>query len=104
MCLQVLTFGQAYRISLLMEMPDSPVNQAVGMFMIRTTFYSQDGGQVISSAQPVRNTDVCYPLVKCGSKLLLLCFDSLHSLLCAPQAGQVLSATSSRFVSAPATV
>ncbi|XP_056900101.1 seipin-like isoform X1 [Takifugu flavidus] len=60
----VLTFGQAYRISLLMEMPDSQVNQAVGMFMIRTTFYSQDGGQVISSAQP---------------------------------AGQVLSATSSRF-------
>lgn len=59
MCLQVLTFGQAYRISLLMEMPDSQVNQAVGMFMIKTTFYSQDGGQVISSAQPVRNTDVC---------------------------------------------
>lgn len=55
---QVLTFGQAYQISLLLEMPDSPVNQALGMFMIRTTFYSQDGGQVASSAQPVGRANV----------------------------------------------
>lgn len=77
MGVQVLTFGQAYQISLLLEMPDSPVNQALGMFMIRTTFYSQDGGQVVSSAQPVRRTDVCYPLVTCKANILL-CFDALH--------------------------
>lgn len=63
MGVQVLTFGQAYQVSLLLEMPNSPINQALGMFMIRTTFYSQDGGQVVSSTQPVRRTGVCYPLV-----------------------------------------
>lgn len=78
MDVQVLTFGQAYQISLLLEMPDSPVNQALGMFMIRTTFYSQDGGQVVSSAQPVRTMDVCYPLVICKVKILPLCVDSPH--------------------------
>lgn len=77
MGVQVLTFGQAYQVSLLLEMPDSPVNQALGMFMIRTTFYSQGGGQVVSSSQPVRRSAVCYPLVLCEAKILL-CFDSLH--------------------------
>ena len=52
--IQVLTFGQAYKISLQLEMPDSPINQALGMFMIKTTFLSQNEGQVTSSAQPVR--------------------------------------------------
>ncbi|XP_078477630.1 seipin-like, partial [Lampetra planeri] len=47
----VLTFGQAYQISLLLEMPDSPPNQEIGMFMIRTTCFSQDGGKVASSAR-----------------------------------------------------
>lgn len=103
MGVQVLTFGQAYQISLLLEMPDSPANQALGMFMIQTTFYSQDGGQVLSSAQPVCQMDICYPLVICKVKILLLCFGSLTPLPCAPQAGQVLSTTSSRFVSSPAT-
>lgn len=100
MVVQVLTFGQAYQISLLLEMPDSPVNQALGMFMIRTTFYSQDGGQVVSSSQPVRRTDVCHPLVLCQAKTL---FSFFAPLLCAPQAAQVPSASSSRFVSSPAT-
>lgn len=101
MGVQVLTFGQAYQISLLLEMPDSPTNQALGMFMIRTTFYSQDGGQVVSSAQPVRSTAVPFPPVTCASELLRPGSDSAP-LLCSPQAGQVLSAASSRFVSAPA--
>lgn len=78
MGVQVLTFGQVYQIFLLLEMPDSPINQALGMFMIRTTFYSQDGGQVVSSAQPVRRTDICYPLVICEAEILPLCFDSPH--------------------------
>ncbi|KAF6726594.1 Seipin [Oryzias melastigma] len=47
----VLTFGQVYQISLQLEMPDSPVNQQLGMFMIKTTCFSQDGGQVAASAR-----------------------------------------------------
>ncbi|KAM9356686.1 uncharacterized protein ABDE67_004267 [Symphorus nematophorus] len=50
----VLTFGQAYRISLQLEMPDSPVNQELGMFMIKTACFSRDGGQVASSARSAR--------------------------------------------------
>uniref|UniRef100_A0A3B3ZMV0 Seipin n=1 Tax=Periophthalmus magnuspinnatus TaxID=409849 RepID=A0A3B3ZMV0_9GOBI len=45
----VLTFS--YRMSLQLEMPESPVNQDLGMFMIRATCFSQDGGQVASSAR-----------------------------------------------------
>ncbi|XP_029297595.1 seipin-like isoform X2 [Cottoperca gobio] len=47
----VLTLGQAYRMSLQLEMPDSPTNQELGMFMIKATCFSQDGGQVASSAR-----------------------------------------------------
>ncbi|CAJ1058731.1 seipin-like isoform X2 [Xyrichtys novacula] len=47
----VLTFGQAYRMTLQLEMPDSPVNQDLGMFMIRTACFSRDGEQVASSAR-----------------------------------------------------
>ncbi|XP_014873367.1 seipin-like isoform X1 [Poecilia latipinna] len=47
----VLTFGQVYRMYLQLEMPDSPTNHEVGMFMIKTTCFSQDGGQVASSAR-----------------------------------------------------
>ncbi|MEQ2254251.1 hypothetical protein ILYODFUR_001846 [Ilyodon furcidens] len=46
-----LTFGQAYRMYLELEMPDSPTNHEVGMFMIKTTCYSEDGAQVASSAR-----------------------------------------------------
>lgn len=49
---QVLTFGQSYQITLQLEMPESPVNQELGMFMIRTTCFSQSG-QVSSSARSV---------------------------------------------------
>ncbi|XP_071387027.1 seipin-like [Centroberyx affinis] len=48
---QVLTFGQAYQISLELEMPDSPANQQQGMFMIRMTCYSREGREVGSSAR-----------------------------------------------------
>ncbi|XP_028314535.1 seipin-like [Gouania willdenowi] len=50
----VLTFGQAYQITLQLEMPDSPTNQELGMFMIKTTCFSQDGGQVASSSRSTR--------------------------------------------------
>uniref|UniRef100_A0A1A8HTF9 Seipin n=1 Tax=Nothobranchius kuhntae TaxID=321403 RepID=A0A1A8HTF9_NOTKU len=46
-----LTFGQIYRISLQLEMPDSPTNQQVGMFMIKMACFSQDGEQVATSAR-----------------------------------------------------
>lgn len=58
---QVLTFGQAYQISLQLEMPDSQANQALGMFMIKTSFFSQDGGQVASSALSVSCAKICSP-------------------------------------------
>ncbi|XP_019109050.1 seipin isoform X1 [Larimichthys crocea] len=47
----VLTFGQVYRISLHLEMPDCPANQELGMFMIKTSCFSRDGSQVTSSAR-----------------------------------------------------
>ncbi|XP_034038133.1 seipin-like isoform X2 [Thalassophryne amazonica] len=50
----VLKAGQAYRISLQLDMPDSPVNHELGMFMIKTTFYSRDGQGVTSSALSAR--------------------------------------------------
>ncbi|KAM4555801.1 seipin-like isoform 1-T2 [Odontesthes bonariensis] len=50
----VLTFGQVYRISLQLEMPDSPTNHDLGMFMIKTTCFSEYGGQVAASARSAR--------------------------------------------------
>uniref|UniRef100_A0A3Q3A3N8 Seipin n=1 Tax=Kryptolebias marmoratus TaxID=37003 RepID=A0A3Q3A3N8_KRYMA len=47
----VLTFGQVYRIYLQLEMPDSPTNHQVGMFMIKAAYFSQDGGQVAASTR-----------------------------------------------------
>ncbi|XP_041847141.1 seipin-like [Melanotaenia boesemani] len=49
----VLTFGQVYRLSLQLEMPDSQTNQDLGMFMIKTTCYSQHG-QIAASARSAR--------------------------------------------------
>uniref|UniRef100_UPI0037E8E78C seipin-like n=1 Tax=Semicossyphus pulcher TaxID=241346 RepID=UPI0037E8E78C len=50
----VLTFGQAYTISLQLEMPDSPANQELGMFMIKTACFSRDGEQTASSSRFTR--------------------------------------------------
>lgn len=49
----VLTFGQVYRLSLQLDMPDSQTNHDLGMFMIKTTCYSQRG-QVAASARSAR--------------------------------------------------
>ncbi|XP_030075385.1 seipin isoform X2 [Microcaecilia unicolor] len=46
---RVLMYGQPYRISLELEMPESPVNQELGMFMVSIMCYTK-GGQVISSS------------------------------------------------------
>ncbi|KAG2460356.1 PURA2 synthetase, partial [Polypterus senegalus] len=48
LCLQVMIYGQPYRISLELEMPESPVNQDLGMFMVKISCYT-NGGQVILS-------------------------------------------------------
>ncbi|XP_038556138.1 seipin-like isoform X1 [Micropterus salmoides] len=47
----VLTFGQTYRMSLQLEMPESQANQELGMFMVKIGCFSQEGGQVASSAR-----------------------------------------------------
>lgn len=45
--------GQAYRISLELEMPESPVNEHLGMFMVKMTCYSKDGTVMTSVARSV---------------------------------------------------
>ncbi|XP_020786805.1 seipin-like [Boleophthalmus pectinirostris] len=45
---QVMANGQPYRVSLELEMPESPVNEHLGMFMIKMTCYTK-GGKVVSS-------------------------------------------------------
>ncbi|XP_056138169.1 seipin-like [Lampris incognitus] len=44
----VMAYGQPYRISLELEMPESPVNQQLGMFMIKMSCYTK-GGETASS-------------------------------------------------------
>ncbi|KAM9511490.1 seipin-like isoform 8-T13 [Salvelinus alpinus] len=51
---QVMTYGQPYRISLELEMPESPANQELGMFMVKMFCYSGQGQTVTSSARSVR--------------------------------------------------
>ncbi|XP_016376975.1 seipin-like [Sinocyclocheilus rhinocerous] len=45
---QVMMSGQAYRISLVLEMPESPVNKQLGMFMVKMSCYTTDGTVVQS--------------------------------------------------------
>ncbi|KAL4659994.1 seipin-like [Arapaima gigas] len=48
---QALTYGQPYRIFLELEMPESPANQQLGMFMVRMSCYSKEGQTVSSVAR-----------------------------------------------------
>ncbi|XP_035011897.1 seipin [Hippoglossus stenolepis] len=45
---QVMAFGQPYRVSLELEMPESPVNEHLGMFMVRMSAYAKSGKTVSS--------------------------------------------------------
>ncbi|XP_018519628.1 LOW QUALITY PROTEIN: seipin-like [Lates calcarifer] len=45
---QVMAYGQPYRISLELEMPESPVNEQLGMFMVKMFAYTK-GGKTVSS-------------------------------------------------------
>ncbi|KAK2890843.1 hypothetical protein Q8A67_013486 [Cirrhinus molitorella] len=48
---QVMTYGQPYQISLQLEMPESPANQELGMFLVKMTPYSEAGQIVDVSAR-----------------------------------------------------
>ena len=45
---QVMANGQPYRVSLELEMPESPVNEQLGMFMVKISCYAK-GGETVSS-------------------------------------------------------
>lgn len=45
---QVMAYGQPYRISLELELPESPVNEHLGMFMVKFSAYTK-GGNTVSS-------------------------------------------------------
>uniref|UniRef100_UPI0037E8BA37 seipin-like n=1 Tax=Semicossyphus pulcher TaxID=241346 RepID=UPI0037E8BA37 len=45
---QVMAFGQPYRISLELEMPESPVNEQLGMFMVKMSSFTK-GGKTVAS-------------------------------------------------------
>lgn len=45
---QVMAYGQPYRISIELEMPESPVNEQLGMFMVKMSSYTKSGVTVSS--------------------------------------------------------
>ncbi|XP_069018025.1 seipin-like [Embiotoca jacksoni] len=45
---QVMANGQPYRVSLELEMPESPVNEQLGMFMVKMSCFTK-GGKTVSS-------------------------------------------------------
>ncbi|KAJ8275994.1 hypothetical protein COCON_G00077460 [Conger conger] len=48
---QVMLYGQPYRISLELEMPESPANERLGMFMVRMSCYTKSGQTIKSVAR-----------------------------------------------------
>uniref|UniRef100_A0A671SLH0 Seipin n=1 Tax=Sinocyclocheilus anshuiensis TaxID=1608454 RepID=A0A671SLH0_9TELE len=48
---QVMTYGQPYQITLELEMPESPANRELGMFLVKMTPYSKAGQIVDISAR-----------------------------------------------------
>ncbi|XP_053908432.1 seipin-like [Cuculus canorus] len=48
---KVLFPGQLYRLVLALEVPESPVNRALGMFMVSVTVYGADGRPLASAAR-----------------------------------------------------
>ena len=46
---QVLMYGQPYRVTLELELPESPVNQDLGMFLVTISCYTR-GGRIISTS------------------------------------------------------
>uniref|UniRef100_A0A804HK83 Seipin n=1 Tax=Homo sapiens TaxID=9606 RepID=A0A804HK83_HUMAN len=72
---RVLMYGQPYRVTLELELPESPVNQDLGMFLVTISCYTR-GGRIIStssrssrsscwrwnSTQTIERTRTCRPL------------------------------------------
>ncbi|KAK2490605.1 hypothetical protein MC885_001003 [Smutsia gigantea] len=46
---QVLMYGQPYRVTLELDLPESPVNQDLGMFLVTISCYTR-GGRIISTS------------------------------------------------------
>ncbi|KAI2560496.1 BSCL2 isoform 19, partial [Pan troglodytes] len=46
---EVLMYGQPYRVTLELELPESPVNQDLGMFLVTISCYTR-GGRIISTS------------------------------------------------------
>lgn len=71
---QAMTYGQPYRISLELEMPESPDNQELGMFMVSMTCYSRGGQTVTSSlrsaSQPRSASSSRFTMLRYRSDLL----------------------------------
>ncbi|KAJ8281645.1 hypothetical protein COCON_G00041640 [Conger conger] len=67
---QVMVYGQPYRISLELEMPESPANQELGMFMIRMSCYRKEGHVISAISRSVSQ------LVSSGSRTAMLHYRS----------------------------
>ncbi|ENN72189.1 seipin-like [Dendroctonus ponderosae] len=48
---QILMMGQPYKVHLELEMPESPVNRELGMFMVCVDFKSHDGSTLANSCR-----------------------------------------------------
>ncbi|XP_051774507.1 BSCL2 lipid droplet biogenesis associated, seipin, like isoform X3 [Ctenopharyngodon idella] len=64
---QVMTYGQPYRITLELEMPESPANQELGMFLVKIAPYSKAGQIVDVSARSALGTVVFSPMLLTGA-------------------------------------
>ncbi|XP_072519233.1 BSCL2 lipid droplet biogenesis associated, seipin, like [Salminus brasiliensis] len=48
---QVMSYGQPYQVTLELEMPESPANEQLGMFLVKMSCYSYDGQVVDTTAR-----------------------------------------------------
>lgn len=81
---QLLSSGQHYHISLQLQAPESPVNEAIGVFMVNITLYTTGQQFLSTSARPVshlwgnyRGSDLfplsIKPRVSCIQDILYAC-------------------------------
>lgn len=66
-------YGQPYQVSLELEMPESPVNEQLGMFMVKMSCYTKEGKTVSTVARSVSK----YIKTRCCG-FLLFCFWIFH--------------------------
>uniref|UniRef100_V9KY20 Seipin n=1 Tax=Callorhinchus milii TaxID=7868 RepID=V9KY20_CALMI len=48
---KVMVHGQPYRLSLELNLPESPINQNLGMFMVRISCYTKEGKVIASNSR-----------------------------------------------------